>query len=177
MKVLRQEAQENSERLTRNLSQHLIHIEAKFTESTEKPVLKNCFNIKHWERNNRYLHFIKDAKYNIQSGCYEDALACLDTCVEALKKYQSQIILADQSEAGWELVDRMGEGAVDREIKTLEKKILEERRSKRKGRDDPEGDQIHQVAKQGRSGARSFGPCIWCGGSGHGYKFCEQWKV
>lgn len=119
---------------------------------------------------------MKDAKYNVNSGNYEDALACIDTCIEAIKKYQSEVVLADQSEAGWELVDRMGEGAVDREIKNLEKRILDERRSKRKGRDD-HGEEIHQNVKQGRSGARSFGPCVWCGSDGHGYKFCHQWKV
>ena len=60
-------------------------------------------------------------------------------------------------------------------VKALESQILQEQR----GRKRPAENGFYEDSQNptaGPSGYR-FGPCIWCGGQGHMYKSCRQWKV
>ncbi len=107
----------NQEKLAQNLSHHLSFIDEKLSQKAQKPVLKSIFNNRHWDRTQRYRTFIQDAKYHLEAGCTQEAIACMDACDEACKLYQADIVLADKSEAGWELVERLGQDQKERLLK------------------------------------------------------------
>ncbi len=132
-----QKIKNNQEKLAQNLSHHLSFIDEKLSQKAQKPVFKSIFNNKHWDRTQRYRTYLQDAKYHLEAGCTQDAISCIDACDEACKEYQADIILADKSEAGWELVDRLGQDQKDRDIRALERKIIEERRAKKSKNDQP----------------------------------------
>jgi hypothetical protein len=169
------QVKESQNQFIKNLSGHLAFMDMKLTQKSERPVLKSLYNQRHWDRSHTYKTYIQDALYAIEGENPEEASTHLKACLEALKTYQKEVVLADNSECGWELVSRLGEGSEDREVKALERKILEERRTRKRPRNDGPKDDNSSAAGKG-AGASKFGPCVWCNGAGHGYKFCEAWK-
>ena len=179
---LDQRIKRSQEKLAQNLSHHLSFIDEKLSQKAQKPVLKSGFNNKHWERTQRYRTFLQDAKYHLEAGCEKEAIACIDACDEACKVYQADIVLADRSEAGWELVERLGQDQKDRDIRNIERKIIEERKAKKSKNDQPNYNSKNvdggSSGSGGQaSGAKNWSPCIWCGAGNHSYKFCYIWKA
>lgn len=173
---LESQVRSSQDQFAQNLSQHLAHLDNKISEKAQRPVLKNNFNQKHFDRVQVYKNFLKDAKYSLESGNVEEGVTCIEACVEAINKYQRDIQLADKSAVGWELVERLGQGPEDRDVRALERKILEERRiNKKRKQDEHQGEDI-QSPKSQAPGSKLFGPCVWCSGAGHGYKYCRIWK-
>ena len=91
--------------------------------------------------------------------------------------------MADQSEAGWTLIDKLGKSRVPSEIKATETAILSDRRGKKRAYGNgfsSDSQNFGQNPSPPNFGpgpsAQRFGPCIWCGGQGHGYKTCRAWK-
>ena len=134
--TLQSQAKHDGEVLRKNLSQHLCFMEEKITEKNTRPQLKSKFNIKHYDRVQRYKIFLKDAKYSFENGNTEDAVGYIDSCIEAIDKYQKDIILADNSVCGWELVEKLTEGPIDRDILAVERKIIEDRKSRKRPRNE-----------------------------------------
>ena len=172
----------SQEKFAQNLSHHLAFIDEKLSQKAKKPVFKSSFNNKHWERTQRYRTFLQDAKYHLEASNIEEAIACIDACEEACKLYQADIELADRSEAGWELVERLGQNQKDRDIKNTERKILEERKAKKAKSDHGKVNNKDATERSAGSGhhygaAKNFAPCIWCGAGNHSYKFCYTWKA
>ncbi len=172
----------NQEKFAQNLSHHLSFIDEKLSQKSRKPAFKSHFNNKHWERTQAYRTFLQDAKYHLDAGNTEEAVACIDACDEACKLYQADIEIADRSEAGWELVERLGQNQKDRDIKTIERKIIEERRAKKSKNVNEKVHNKNATERPAGSGqqygaAKSFSPCIWCGAGNHSYKFCYTWKA
>ena len=88
-------------------SETLTHLNEKVAISSNNPNFKSEANRKHFDRCKVYLSFLSDAKFFLKSGQTEDCLACLETAIEAITKYKKDILIADVSPAGWELVERM----------------------------------------------------------------------
>ena len=177
---LQAQAQQDRDQLTKNISKHLSYMEEKLTEKSARPHFKNKFNAKHYDRVQTYKVFLQEAKYGLDNGNLEDAQACINTCIEAIAKYQKDIVIADGSPCGWELIERISEGPVDRDVVATERRILEERKAAaaaKKRTDERERTEGVQGPSRSAQNPRSFGPCIWCGGQGHGYKHCSVWKA
>ena len=139
------------------------------TEIQDQPDFKSAANLKHYKRTQYYKSFINDTKLCLLEGDQEGALGHLEGFNQALCQFERDLKLADSSAAGWTLVDRLKEDHNDqrsKNIRALEKEILEERRG-------TEVTQVDKSAKRGRNGQGSFGPCVWCGLSGHGYAYCR----
>ena len=177
--TLQTQAKNEHEQLKKNLSQHLCFLEDKLSDKEARPSLKSRFNVKHYERNQRYKNFLKEAKYSLEQGNTEDGIACIDTCIQAIEKYQKDIVIADNSAAGWELVDKLSEVPLDQNILAVEKRILEQRKSKKQRRDvEGERGENIQGSKQSTNGNKpAYGPCVWCSAAGHGYKYCSAFKA
>ena len=129
----------------------------------------------------RFKSFIEDGIYFLESDQKEDALACLKAHKEAIDQRIADIKLADQSEAGWTLIDKLGKSRVPSEIKATETAILTDRRGKKRAYGFPSDIQnFGQNPSPPNFGpgpsVQRFGPCIWCGGQGHGYKTYHAWK-
>ena len=75
----------------------------------------------------RFKSFIEDGIYFLEANQKDDALACLKAHKEEIDKRLADIKLADQSEAGWSLIDSLGSSRVPSEIKATEKAILTNR--------------------------------------------------
>ena len=112
----------------------------------------------------------------------------MDGLSEALDQFEKDVKLADSSPCGWTLIDRLKENLEDsgtRNIRVLEREILEERRefakrkqaeqeqSSKKRSNDSKDVEMVKASKGSRSRPAPLGPCVWCGISGHGYAYCR----
>ena len=172
---LENHVKESQAQFLKNISGHLAYMDKKLTQKSERKVLKSAYNQKHYDRIQVYKQFLFDTKYALESDNIEDARTHIDACFEAFMTYEKEIVLADSSAVGWELIDRLGEGSDEKDARAVERKILDERRARKRTRQDGQREDS-SVNVKGNGGNPKFGPCVWCGGMGHGYKFCPQWK-
>ena len=135
-------------------------MEQRISAKTDHPNFKNPFNEKHFVRAQSYKVMLIDARYFMEANQGKKALECVNGCLAAIDTYQTQIKLADGSPAGWELVDRLGLGDAERDIKKLEATILEERKNKKKK--NGQGNSSGNNNKGGKGG-----PCPWCASGQH----------
>lgn len=183
---LSQQLQQSQNVFVDKLSNQLGYMESKFQTVADKPRFRRLANQKNFDRTQTYKLYLLDIKNFIENNNAEDALACATICLEAISKYQEQIKIADASYYGWETVDRLGESTSGKEIRSVEAKIQEERRLKRRYGQNPtnqaepnnQPSQAHprQAQPAYQASNRSFGPCAWCSGAGHGYKSCRLFK-
>ena len=173
---LENHVKETQAQFLKDISGHLAYMDKKFSQKSERKVLNSEYNQKHYDRLQSYKHFVFYAKYALENENLEDVLVHLDACYEAFLSYEREILLADKSPAGWELINRLGEGREEKDVRTTERQILEERRVRKRARYDGPKEDPPNTGKGNGGPAKFNGPCVWCGGAGHGYKFCKQWK-
>ena len=197
--ALDKKLEENNTEFSDRVKGHINHLKQEFAYN-ESPHFKLKSNERHHARSQRYLRFCLEIRSAICDGDEETALASLDALIEAIKSFQKDVSIADKYEGGWVLVDRFRGHADESEEATLRKlneKILEERAaSKRKAsfnngpekatktdfyanifksgpsreirRSEKRTDERPQTNSGGQS--KTWGPCIWCKETGHGYK-------
>ncbi len=133
---LENHVKETQAQFLKNISGHLAYMDKKLSQKSERKVLNSEYNQKHYDRLQAYKHLVFDAKYALQNENLEDVRIHLDACYEAFLSYEREIILADKSPAGWELINRLGEGREEKDVRSIEIQILEERRVRTRARYD-----------------------------------------
>ena len=182
------------------VGEHLDYMKDKLREEQGPPNFKNAYNIKHFERTQKYIGFLIDAKYYIECKSYDESHSCIAAALEALFLYKKQISIADKSPFNWETVDRLGGLTDEATVRKVEAQIAEEKKNKKKdensqsssgapfGRQGGGGQkQQNQQQASGNSGNggnsgtgnRNYagGPCLWCHGVGHIIKGCPILKA
>ena len=133
---LRESLQSTSDQITDRFKGKIEQLERK-VEISKKPEFKSKANGIHFDRSQRYLEFILDARTAICQEDTREAIVILDAFSEAIKSFQKDVTLADKYESGWQLVERVkGEDEEDTELRKLDQKIMDEKSRKRK-RDGP----------------------------------------
>ena len=136
--ILKKDQEDFRKDIRENL--HLI----RSCQEADQQTFKSPANQKHHKRTTRYISYVADAIQSIDRQDLEKAKLTLGALLENLKSFQEDIKLADSSPAGWALVDRIKENTDSkrsREIRSLEKEILDERKAaylKRKKRTEDE---------------------------------------
>ena len=189
---LTQKINKSNENFSERIAGHFSHLEKKAKTAEGTPSFKSDFNRKHFNRSMVYKSFLTDARYYVQNNNIEDGIVCINLCLEAIDKYIDQIKIADASVVGWQLVDRVNDPVLTPDLKSLENKILDERKRKndrdnqgigqyakpafnRSGQPGQAAQPRQPVAGQGYSYKPHLGPCIWCSGA-HLYKQCKIWQ-
>ena len=126
--ALSEKLEKSQEVFQSNVYKSLSRFESKHQIRLERPYFRSEFNRKLYEREITYSNFITDAIFFLEAGQTDDARACLDAHKAALEKFLSEVKLADSSEAGWTLIDRIKYSPPGANVATLEAAILEERR-------------------------------------------------
>ena len=125
-----QKINKSKENLSERIAEHFSHLEKKAKTADQIPSFKSDFNRKHYKRSMVYKNFLTDARYFVQNNNIEDGVVCINLCLEAIDKYIDQIKIADASVVGWQLVDRVNDPILTPDLKTLENRILDERKKK-----------------------------------------------
>ena len=129
---LRESLQSTSDQISDRFKGKIEHLERK-VEIAKKPEFKSKANGIHFDRSQRYLEFILDARTAICEEDTREAIVILDALAEAVKSFQKDVTLADKYESGWQLVSRVkGEDEEDTELRKLDQKIMDEKFKKRK---------------------------------------------
>ena len=148
MDQVRKEEKKERERMAVKVGEHLDYMKDKLREEQGPPNFKNAYNIKHFERTQKYIGFLIDAKYYIECKSYDESHSCIAAALEALFLYKKQISIADKSPFNWETVDRLGGLTDEATVRKVEAQIAEEKKNKKKD----ENSQSSSGAPFGRQG-------------------------
>ena len=158
-------------------------MKVRITAETNHRSFKNSFNEKHYARTQGYKVLLIDAKYYLEVGQQEGALACVNQCLKSVDDYIEQIIRADNSPAGWPLIDRLGLNTEEQQIKKIKNEILEERRSKQKKNGNGKNSNKKAGGNGGGGGGggrgnnSNDGPCTYCASGYHSMGQCRILKA
>ena len=92
---------------TSKVSLQLQHVEHRFKRRIEQLPFRLDSNRKHYERIARYKDYLYNIRYFLEQDQHDEVLATIKEFWEVLDSRIDDIKLADSSEAGWELVERM----------------------------------------------------------------------
>ena len=130
LRVFRSELAKSMDAVTRDLTQRfkgrISYLEKK-VEIQEKPSFRHTANERHFDRCQRYLGFILEARSAVCERDWEAAINVLDVFADAIKSFQKDVTTADKYESGWTLVDRFRGNTSEEEVelRKLNEKILE----------------------------------------------------